>query len=151
MIYIASDHGGFKLKEDIKKFLRQEKMKFVDLGPKKFVATDDYPDYAKKVAEKVSRLPQKNLGIIICRSGQGAAIVANKYKHVRAAIATHIVEAKLSREHNLSNVLSLSGDFMSPHAARNVVEVWLHTPAGTDPRHLRRVKKITEIEKKNFR
>jgi ribose 5-phosphate isomerase B len=147
MIYIASDHGGFKLKEEIKKALKKDHISVRDLGPKRYIATDDYPDYAKLVAAKVSKRPNQDLGIIICRSGQGACIVANKFKHVRAAIVNHIVEAKLSREHNLANVLCLSADFTSPHAAKNVVEVWLNTPWGTDPRHLRRVKKIEQIEK----
>lgn len=147
MIYIASDHGGFKLKDQIKKHLTKEKMKFIDLGPKKYVATDDYPDFAKLVAQKVSKNPQKDCGIIICRSGQGVCIVANKYKNVRAVEADSTIKAKLSKEHVLSNVLCLSGDFLSPHSTENILDTWLHTPLGTGERHLKRVEKIKAIEK----
>lgn len=147
MLYIASDHGGFKLKEEIKKHLTKEKVKFVDLGPKKYVATDDYPDYAKKVGEKVSKNSEKDEGIIICRSGQGVCIVANKFFGVRAVEAGNVVKAKLSKEHVRSNVLCLSGDFLSPHSASNIVDTWLNTPLGTGERHVKRVQQITKIEK----
>lgn len=151
MLYIASDHGGFKLKEEIKKYLKKEKVAFADLGPKKYVETDDYPDYAKLVAAKVSKNPNKDMGVILCRSGQGVSIVANKFKNVRAVEAGNTIKAKLSRQHVLSNVLCLSGDFTSPESAENILETWLNTPLGSDERHVRRVKKIMEIEKNNLK
>jgi len=147
MIYIGGDHRGFKLKEQIKKFLKAEGLKFVDAGPKKYNPKDDYPDYVKPVAQKVSKKPDKDKGILICGSGQGISIAANKFKRVRAALAWSVVEAKQSREHLDSNILCLPADSISPHAAMNVVETWLHTPFSTDERHHRRVKKINNFER----
>jgi RpiB/LacA/LacB family sugar-phosphate isomerase len=147
MLYIASDHGGFKLKEHLKKFLAKEKIAFKDLGPKKFVAGDDYPDYAKLVGQKVSKSPISDTGILICRSGQGVCVVANKFKNVRAALVWNTVEAKISRNDDMSNVLCLPSDYISPRVAEHIVDTWLQTPYSSDPRHIRRVKKIQILEK----
>lgn len=151
MIYLASDHGGFKLKDKIKKHLDKEKLAYIDLGPKKYIATDDYPDYAKLVAGKVSKKPEQDLGVVLCRSGQGVSIVANKFKNVRAVEVGNVAKAKLAKEHVRSNILCLSADFLSPTAAINVIDTWIDTPMGNADRHMRRVKKIAEIEKKNFK
>jgi len=147
MLYIASDHGGFKLKEYLKNFLRKSKVKFTDLGSKKFDPTDDYPDFAELVARKVSRNPKKDLGILVCRSGQGVCIVANKFKHVRAGLVWNVPEAKFSRNDDMSNILCLPSDHISPHTAEKIVAVWLTTPYSTQERHIRRVKKISQLEK----
>jgi ribose 5-phosphate isomerase B len=151
MIYIASDHGGFKLKALIKKHLEKEKLPFADLGPTKYVETDDYPDYAKLVGQKVSKNPSSDVGIIVCRSGQGVSIVANKFPHVRAVDVDNVAKAKLSREHVQSNVLCLSGDFLSPHSAQNIVDTWLSTPPGKGERHVKRVEKINKIEEQLYK
>lgn len=147
MIYLGADHGGFNLKEHLKNFLRKSKVKFVDLGAKKLDPTDDYPDYAKLIAGKVSRNPKKDLGILICRSGQGVAIVANKFKRVRAGLVWNVPEAKFSRNDDMSNILCLPSDHISPHSAEKIVETWLTTPYSKQERHLRRVTKIDAIEK----
>lgn len=147
MIYIASDHGGFDLKLHLDKFLKKERIKFVDLGPKKFKDGDDYPDFAKLVAEKVSKNPTRDVGILICRSGQGVCIVANKFKHVRAALVWNVLEAKMSRTDDMTNVLCLPSDYISPRIAEHIVETWLNTKWSKDPRHVRRVKKVAALEK----
>jgi ribose 5-phosphate isomerase B len=147
MLYIASDHGGFKLKEALKEYLVKLKVAYKDCGPKKYQADDDYPDYAKLVAEKVSKRPEIDIGILVCRSGQGVCIVANKFKGVRAALVWNTVEAKLSRNDDMTNVLCLPADVVSPHMAGLIVEKWLETPYSKDERHARRIKKIEEIEK----
>jgi len=147
MLYIASDHGGFKLKEHLKKYLAKNKIAVTDLGPKKYVPTDDYPDYAKILGQKVSKNPLRDSGVLICRNGQGVCIVANKFANVRAATAWNVMGAKMIREHDMSNVLCLPGDYVSPHMAENILEKWLDTPYSTDPRHIRRIKKITSLEK----
>lgn len=148
MIYIGSDHGGYRLKEKIKKMLTSEKLDFVDVGPNKYDKNDDYPDYAAKVARQISRNPLKHLGILICRSGQGVCIVANKYKNIRAALVWNTEEAKVSRNDDMSNVLCLPADYVSPTIAERIVDVWLQTPYSTDNRHIRRIKKISDIESK---
>jgi RpiB/LacA/LacB family sugar-phosphate isomerase len=147
MLYIASDHGGFRHKEHLKEFLKKQKIKAVDLGPKKFVDNDDYPDYAKLVAAKVSKSPKKDLGILLCRSGQGVCIVANKFKRVRAALVWNVVEARMSRNDDMSNVLCLPSDYVSPRMAEKIVEKWLDTPYSTEERHIRRIKKISAMDK----
>ncbi len=146
MLYIASDHGGYKLKEHMKKFLGAAGVTFTDLGPKKHDHDDDYPDYAAFVAEKVSKNPLRDTGILICRSGQGVCIVANKFRHVRAALAWNVIEAKLSRTDDMTNVLCLPSDYISPRVAEHIVETWLDTPYSQEERHMRRVKKIAALE-----
>ena len=146
MIYIGADHGGYKLKEQLKKFLLRRKLKFEDIGAKKLKTGDDYPDYAKIVGNKVSQNPMENLGILICRSGQGVCIVANKFKHVRGALVWNEKEAEMSRIDDMSNVLCLPSDYISEKEAKKIVEVWLNTPYSSDPRHVRRIKKISALE-----
>lgn len=148
MIYIGSDHGGYKLKEQIKKMLRSQKQGFVDVGPTRFDQNDDYPDYAIKVARQVSRNPLKHLGILICRSGQGVCIVANKFKNVRAALVWNTEEAKVSRIDDMTNVLCLPADYISPTIAKHLVEVWLETSYSIESRHIRRIQKISDLEDK---
>jgi ribose 5-phosphate isomerase B len=147
MLYIASDHGGFELKEHLKIALKKQRLVVTDLGPKKFKDGDDYPDYAKLVASKVSKKPHKDQGILICRSGQGVCIVANKYKGVRAALVWNMLEAKMSRLDDMTNVLCLPSDYIIPRTAEKIVEKWLETEYSTDPRHQRRIDKISEIER----
>ncbi len=146
MIYIGADHGGYKLKEQLKKFLTKKKLEFVDVGAKKLKVGDDYPDYAKIVGKKVSQNPLRNLGLLICRSGQGVCIVANKFNHVRAALVWNEKEAEMSRKDDMSNVLCLPSDYISQKDAEKIVKVWLDTPYSTEARHVRRVKKISDLE-----
>lgn len=148
MIYIGADHGGYKLKEQLKKFLTKKKLEFVDVGAKKLKAGDDYPDYAKIVGKKVSQNPMQNLGLLICRSGQGVCIVANKFNHVRAALVWNTKEAEMSRKDDMSNVLCLPSDYISEKEAQSIVDVWLKTPYSSDARHVRRVKKISDLERR---
>ncbi len=147
MIYIGADHGGYKMKEQLKKFLKKQKLEFVDAGAKSLKAGDDYPDYAKIVGKKVSQNPMANSGILICRSGQGVCMVANKFVHVRAALVWNTKEAEMSRKDDMSNVLCLPSDYISQKDAEAIVDVWLKTPYSTEARHLRRVKKISALEK----
>lgn len=148
MIYIGADHGGFRLKETIKKFLKKDGVKVTDLGARKLQPKDDYIGYAALVAKKVSANPSRDVGILICRSGQGVAIVANKFKNVRASLVWNTAEAKMSRQDDMSNILCLPADYISPHSAENIAQTWLATAYSTEERHLRRVKKISVLEKK---
>ncbi len=146
MIYIASDHGGFKLKENILNYLKSEGKELEDLGPFELNPDDDYPDFAKLAARKVSDEPDKNTAILCCRSGQGVNIVANKFPKVRSALVWNTKEAIASRTDDMVNVLSLPSDYISDQEARDIVKVWLDTPIGQVPRHERRVKKILDLE-----
>ncbi len=147
MLYIASDHGGFQLKEFITSNLAQEGGRVSDMGPSALVPDDDYPDYAKKVAAKVSKNPTTDFGILICRSGQGMCIAANKFAGVRAGLVWNVKEARASRNDDHTNVLCLPSDYITPAMALKIVQVWLNTPWSKEKRHIRRVKKVSALER----
>jgi RpiB/LacA/LacB family sugar-phosphate isomerase len=125
-IYIGSDHAGFELKNIIKKFLTEEKYEVEDLGPYKYDYNDDYPDYAVKVCEKV--LETNGKGILICGTGQGMDIVANKIPGIYAAVCWDETSAKMAKEHENVNVLCLGGRTVEPELAKKMVKIWLETP-----------------------
>lgn len=145
MLYIASDHGGFILKEALKMDLLSHNLQVEDLGPNGLNIEDDYPDFAKALAQKISS-DSKSFGILICRSGQGVCIVANKFKGVRAALAWNEETARVSKTDDWSNVLCLPSDFLSAESASRIVNVWLNTEWGSDERFSRRIHKIDTIE-----
>ena len=138
-IFISSDHAGFKLKENIKKKLKKGKLNIIDLGPNENISVD-YPDFAKKVAKKVS-LKKSNAGILVCGSGTGMAISANKFKKVRAAVCFNKASTCLSRQHNNANIITLGARLTKTTNALRLVNFFLSTKF-EGGRHLRRVKKI---------
>ena len=138
-IFISSDHAGFKLKEIIKNYLKIKKVKFEDLGPKDDSSVD-YPDYAHKVARKV-KSNKSNIGILVCGSGSGMNIAANKHKNIRAAQCFNLKSTKLSRLHNDANIITLGSRLITKKNALKFISVFLSTKFDGG-RHLRRVKKI---------
>ena len=138
-IFISSDHAGFKLKENIKNFLRNKNLTFIDLGPTNDSKVD-YPDYAHKVARKV-KVSKNNIGILVCGSGTGMNIAANKHKNVRAAQCFNLKSTKLSRLHNDANIITLGARLISKKNALKFVNIFLNTNFDGG-RHLKRVKKI---------
>ena len=137
-IYIASDHAGFKLKSCIlSKFVNKKKI--IDLGPKSNISVD-YPDYAKKLSKKIAS-NKGSLGILICGSGMGMAITANKIKNVRAALCYSNKNTKLSRLHNNANIITLGERLISKNKAINLIKIFLRTKF-EGGRHLRRIKKM---------
>ena len=138
-IFISSDHAGYKLKESIKDYLKTKKIKFQDLGPNNDSRVD-YPDYAHKVARKV-KLKKTNIGILVCGSGTGMNIAANKHKNIRAAQCFNIKSTKLSRLHNDANIITLGSRLITKKNALKFISVFLNTKF-EGGRHLRRVKKI---------
>ena len=138
-VSLASDHAGFDLKEKIKKFLIKKKIKVVDLGPKNNNSVD-YPDYAKKVAKNVSS-KKSNVGILVCGSGTGMAISANKVKNIRAAVCYNQKSTRLSRQHNNANIIALGARLTKKNLSLKLVEIFLKTKF-EGGRHLKRVKKI---------
>ena len=138
-IFISSDHAGFKLKETIKDYLSNKKVKFEDLGPKDDSSVD-YPDYAHKVARKV-KSRKSNVGILVCGSGTGMNIAANKHKNIRAAQCFNLKSTKLSRLHNDANIITLGSRLVTKKNALKFVSVFLNTKF-EGGRHSRRVKKI---------
>lgn len=146
-IYIASDHAGFELKNVLKEFLSGKNTEVIDMGNRSFDGSDDYPDFIIPLAEKVAE-EKESLGIIIGRSGNGEAIAANKVKGIRAALGISPEMAKLAREHNHANILSLGAGFISFEEAIKTVEVFIETPFSEEERHVRRLSTITAFEEK---
>ncbi len=147
-IYFATDHAGFELKEQLILFVRDELgYEVEDLGAHTYDAHDDYPEIIARAARVVSERAETTRAIILGGSGQGEAMVANRFPHVRAAIVydanTDIV--RLSREHNDANVLSLGARFLSTEEAKEVVALWLEMPFSNGERHKRRIDAIDAL------
>ena len=138
-IFISSDHAGFKLKEEIKSHLLKKKLSFQDLGPFNDDRVD-YPDYAHKVARKV-KANKNNLGILVCGSGMGMNIAANRHKNIRAAQCFNLKSTKLSRLHNDANIITLGSRLLTKKLAINCVNTFLNTKF-EGGRHSKRIKKI---------
>lgn len=147
-IALGADHAGFEEKEKIKKTLDDLGVEYEDMGTSTADSVD-YPDYAKRVAEAVSS-GEYEQGLLVCGSGTGMAIAANKVRGVRAAVAWNEDIARLAREHNNANVLSLPARFSTPEEMDKVVRAWFAADF-EGGRHEKRVEKITEIEKENGR
>lgn len=143
MIIIGSDHGGRELKEAIKASLVSRGMKVVDYGTDNDDSVD-YPDFAEKVAKDVS-CGKADLGVLVCGTGIGMSIVANKFPGVRAALATDKFMAQMAREHNDANILVLGGRVLTAENAAEMVNVWLDSTY-EGGRHQRRLDKIAQIE-----
>ncbi|MEI3356806.1 MAG: ribose 5-phosphate isomerase B [Clostridia bacterium] len=148
MIIIGSDHGGYKLKEEIKKYLEEKEIKYKDLGTYEEESVD-YPDIASKVSQEVQK-NKENQGILICRSGIGMSIVANKFKGIRCALCHNEYTAKYSRLHNNSNILAMGADDVDINEAIRILRMWLATNF-EGGRHEERIKLIEEIEDKNMK
>lgn len=145
-VLIASDHAGFRLKEKIKKYLERNKIQYKDMGTDSLDSVD-YPDYALKVAEEVAKDRNKR-GILICGTGTGMTIAANKVKGIRAAAAYDPYSAKMSRVDNDTNVLGLRGRFFPLKKIKKIINIWLNTPFSGEERHKRRLRKIGDYERK---
>lgn len=138
-IFISSDHAGYELKESIKNFLDKKKIKYLDLGPYNSM-TVDYPDYAHKVAKKV-KTNKHHRGILVCGSGMGMNIAANRHENIRAAQCFNLKSTKLSRLHNDANIITLGSRLLSKKNAINCVKMFLTTKF-EGGRHKERIKKI---------
>ena len=136
---IASDHAGYKLKEDIKNYLIDKKMSVFDIGPYNDNSVD-YPDYAKKLGNRI-KLKKSDVGILVCGSGTGMAISANKIKSIRAAVCYNTKSTRLSRQHNNANIIALGSRLTKKDLSLKLVEIFFKTKF-EGGRHLRRVKKI---------
>ena len=138
-IFLSSDHAGYMLKESIKIYLDKKKIRYTDLGPYNDDSVD-YPDYAHKVAKKV-KVKNNHVGILICGSGMGMNIAANKHKNIRAAQCFNLKSTKFSRLHNDANIITLGSRVLTKKNALNCVSVFLNTKF-EGGRHLKRIKKI---------
>ena len=138
-IFLSSDHAGFKLKELIKTYLNKKNIKFFDLGPQNDEQVD-YPDFAHKVAKKV-KTSSNHFGILVCGSGIGMNITANRHKNIRAAQCYNLKSTKLSRLHNDANIITLGSRLLTSKNALNCVNIFLNTKF-EGGRHAKRIRKI---------
>ncbi len=140
-IYIGADHRGFALKEYIKQYLAGEGHVVHDCGNTAYDESDDYPDFAKQVAEGVAGELDAR-GIVLCGSGNGVAIVANKIRGIRAAVALTVEQARRARSDEDANIVALAADYTNEEQAREIIEAFLSTPFLGEERHMRRIGKI---------
>jgi ribose 5-phosphate isomerase B len=147
-IGLACDHGGFELKEELKAFLISLGVEPIDMGTFNEDSVD-YPDFGIFVAEKVSR-GELEKGILICGTGIGMSIVANKFPKIRAALVNDLYSSRCSREHNDANILIVGGRIVGKGLAKEIVRIWLETPFAGG-RHKRRLEKIEALEKEKFK
>ncbi len=163
-VYFASDHAGFEMKNELLKFVKELGYEVEDCGAYNFDPNDDYPEFIKKAAKAVSENPDDTKAVILGGSGQGEAIVANRFKNVRAVVhyghhfnlnslwSLFLIDLglvwkpfkilKLTREHNDANVLSIGARFISKKEAKEAVKLWLETPFSGEERHRRRIDQI---------
>ncbi|MBI2050592.1 MAG: RpiB/LacA/LacB family sugar-phosphate isomerase [Parcubacteria group bacterium] len=146
MIYLGADHAGFNLKESIKAYLHKQKLNCVDVGAAEYRADDDYPEYAAMVAKKVAKSPGAR-GVLLCGTGNGMAIAANKIKGIRAAVAWDSYSAKKAVEDDAANILALPARDITEQLAIAAVKAYLSRQPSTASRHKRRVDKIRKLER----
>lgn len=144
MLYLGADHAGFRMKEKLKKFLSEKKIAFHDCGAHEINRNDDYPEFAQAVARAVSA-KKTHRGILLCGSGQGMCIAANKLNGARAALAWNTKSARLSRTDDDANILCLPARLISERDMRAIVTTWLTTEFSKEQRHRRRIRKIEKI------
>ncbi|KKR89127.1 MAG: hypothetical protein UU85_C0003G0044 [Candidatus Wolfebacteria bacterium GW2011_GWA2_42_10] len=146
LIYIGADHQGFRLKESLKKFLKNQGYEIVDVGNSHYDEDDDYPDFAGLVARQVAQDSTNRRGVVICSSGVGVDITANKFKGARSALVDNIEAARLSRHDDDANVLALAARFINEEEAKKILDIWLKTPFSGEEKHKKRLEKIKNIE-----
>ncbi len=150
-VYLGSDHRGFKLAEEIHLWLMENNIAEENLGADSLDGNDDYVDYARRVAEKVSQELKQGLqarGIVVCGSGVGVDITANKIKGIRCGLGFNREQVRKARSDDDINILALPADFMEEKQAKEIIKIFLETPFSQEERHQRRINKIKEIEDK---
>ncbi len=145
-IFIGADHRGFELKDKIIDYLHEKNIRIEDLGSYEYQKDDDYPDFAKKVVEAVLQEPDKRLGIVICGSGVGTSIVANRYKKIRCGIALNKDQVAHAREKDHINILSLAADYLNIEQAIELIDTFIDTGLTSDGKYIRRIKKLDEVD-----
>lgn len=145
-VYIGADHNGFELKNELKGWLADKGYTVHDAGPAELVPEDDYPDVAVQVAQAVAEKPAERRGILVCGSGVGVAVTANKVKGVRAALIHDPDIARAAKKDDDLNVLALGAQYVAPNRAKEVIEAWLTSRFSKAERHVRRIGKISDYE-----
>ena len=144
-IFIAADHRGFELKNKLVEYIQEKTIRVEDLGNFRLEPNDDNPDYAIKVAQAVLQNPKEFLGIVICGSGVGVSITANRHKGIRCGIGFHEEQIKHIKENDHINVLALPSDYVSEEQAKKFIDIFIEAKENYDPKYLRRSKKMDNI------
>ncbi|OHA08488.1 MAG: hypothetical protein A3B37_00075 [Candidatus Sungbacteria bacterium RIFCSPLOWO2_01_FULL_59_16] len=150
-IFLGADHRGFELKEKLKRFLASHGYEVEDVGAASYESTDDYPDFGRAAIEGLRAEGGGAFAILICGSGHGMDILANKHRGIRAALCFNASIAKQSREHEDANALILPSDWVTEEQAIEIIRAWSDAEFRGEARHVRRLKKIEEIEEENFK
>jgi len=148
-IALGSDHGGYQLKENLKKYLNELNVEYKDFGCNSEQSVD-YPDIGFKVSDEVKN-GRYDKGILICGTGIGMSVVANKIKGIRASLCHDVFSARCAREHNDANILTLGGRVIDSGLAKEIVKIWLNTNFSGEERHIRRMNKIKQEEDKIYK
>ncbi len=141
-IFIGADHRGFELKNKLIEYIQEKNIRVEDLGAFEYNAEDDNPDFAQKVAEAVLQNPAEFLGIVICGSGVGVSIAANRHKGILCGLGFDEGQIKLAREHDHINVLALPSDYIDFEKAKKLVDVFITAQLNQGEKYIRRLKKI---------
>lgn len=146
LFYIGADHRGFELKESLKNYLKKSGYEVVDVGAETYNQRDDYPDFAALVARKISLDPENSRGILICGSGVGVDVVANKFKNVRSVLALNPDQVAASKNDDNTNVISFPADYVKEEDVKKMLGAWIAALFSGEERFVRRLKKIEDIE-----
>lgn len=143
MIYLAADHRGFELKEKIKRWLKSKGREFVDLGNEALDTEDDYPDFAIKLVKKIKK---DDLGILLCGSGVGMDIIANRFSHIRCGLGFTPQQVRIAKRDDNINCLAIPADFSTEVEARSIVEMFLETQFAGTEKYIRRIEKVEKLK-----
>lgn len=143
-IFISADHGGFELKNALRRYLLAAGLDVVDMGPDTYNENDDYPDFAVPLVNEMEKIPYSR-GVLICKNGVGVSVAANRFSHIRAALTWSPEHVKTAKEDDHANVIALPAKFISEDEAKEIIDAWLKTDYSNEKRHLRRLKKLENI------
>lgn len=150
-IYLGADHNGLELKNELRSWLEAQGHNVTDIGPTELDAGDDYPDYGYQVAQAVAKNPTGSRGVLVCGSGVGMAVVANKVPGIRAAVIHDPDIARAAQRDDDINILALGASYIASNQAKQVLSAWLNTPFSQAERHVRRIGKITGYEEQHLK
>lgn len=141
-IFIGADHRGFELKNKLMEYLQDKNIRVEDMGAYQYDGLDDNPDYARKVAKAVLQHPEEFLGIVICGSGVGVNIAANRFKNIRCGIGFDEKQIASAKSHDHLNILALPSDYLDFEKAKRIVDIFIETELNEDDKYIRRIKKL---------
>lgn len=144
-VFIATDHRGFDLKNKLVEYLQEQNIRVEDFGNYQHDPEDDYPDFAKKVAQAVQQNPNENIGIVICGSGIGVSIAVNRFPHIRCGLALNADQVQHGRENDSTNILAIASDYTDFETAKKYIDIFVHTVPRKNEKYQRRIEKLEKL------